>query len=455
MFDIIFIDIMVEAMANSVEDYLIDGLSFKLNPGASYVTDRRNVSYFTAGSNIYQSGTGARVIRINVTGEGWMDPSTARICYTLRNNDGTAAHVLRTIDGPWSFFRRMRCLVGGAIVDDVDYYSRVHQMLEICTSRLNRDNDDIEGFGSRFDSDTNYDNGNPTVNGMPGIGGASYKPVTFKPLLGLFTQTKYIPLMWCPITLELEIVSTATDAIVDPSATSDTTFTANNCSTSWQIEDVRLVCDVVTPDSALQNSYAEHVLSGKALPINYNTYISILQSISPPVINVNVTRAVSRLKSLFVTFDIAHVGGGDVAATTVQKDFNNFVHPMDGSYDVTKEIEWQIQIGSKLFPEYPCRSVAQTFYELKKCLGISSTSFHNISPTFAQYINDHFIIGVDTEKIIEAGFTGLNTRAGDLMTVRAKGANGTLSATFASKIYIILHSDQILEIRDTGAQVFD
>ena len=30
---------MVEAMANSVEYYLIDGLSFKLSPGASYVTN--------------------------------------------------------------------------------------------------------------------------------------------------------------------------------------------------------------------------------------------------------------------------------------------------------------------------------------------------------------------------------------------------------------------------------
>jgi hypothetical protein len=36
---------MVDAMANSVEDYLIEGLSFKLSPGASYVTDRRSVSY--------------------------------------------------------------------------------------------------------------------------------------------------------------------------------------------------------------------------------------------------------------------------------------------------------------------------------------------------------------------------------------------------------------------------
>ena len=61
---------MVDSMASSIEDYLIEGLSFKLNPGASYVTERRSVSYLTAGSNIYQSGSGPRVTLINLTGEG-------------------------------------------------------------------------------------------------------------------------------------------------------------------------------------------------------------------------------------------------------------------------------------------------------------------------------------------------------------------------------------------------
>ena len=79
---------MAGSIARRVEDYLIEGLSFKLNPGASYVTDRRSVSFFTAGSTIYQSGSGARVIRTNLTGEGWLDPSTARLSYTLVNNEG-------------------------------------------------------------------------------------------------------------------------------------------------------------------------------------------------------------------------------------------------------------------------------------------------------------------------------------------------------------------------------
>ena len=124
-------------------------------------------------------------------------------------------------------------------------------------------------------------------------------------------------------------------------------------------------------------------------------------------------------------------------------------------YDFSKEFQWQLQIGSKMFPEYPCRSLAETFYQLKKALGIHGSAFHNISIVGNQYQNDKFIIGVDTEKILEAGFTGLNTKAGDLMVLRGKYANSNSSTTWASSVFIILHTDNILEIRDTGTQVFD
>ena len=45
---------MVEATANSIEDYLVDGLSFKLKKGASYVNERKSVTYHPQGSNIYR-----------------------------------------------------------------------------------------------------------------------------------------------------------------------------------------------------------------------------------------------------------------------------------------------------------------------------------------------------------------------------------------------------------------
>ena len=152
--------------------------------------------------------------------------------------------------------------------------------------------------------------------------------------------------------------------------------------------------------------------------------------------------------------------------TGVYKDWSSFEHPMQGTHNFNQELEFQVQIGSKMYPEYPCMSLPQAFYELKKALGIASSAYHSISPTRGQYMGDHFIAGIDTEKVIEAGFTGLNTKQGDLMTIRAKGANYTppqatqanpnpIFFAGATKIYIILHTDNILEIRETGSQIFD
>ena len=107
---------MVESLANTAEDLLIDSFQFKIPPGASYVTERRSISYFTAGSNIYQSGSGTKIIRINITGDGWLDPGSIRLHFTLVNNDTGAGKFLRPLGGPWRFFRRVRCLIGGSIV---------------------------------------------------------------------------------------------------------------------------------------------------------------------------------------------------------------------------------------------------------------------------------------------------------------------------------------------------
>ena len=49
-------------------------------------------------------------------------------------------------------FRRARCLIGGTLIDDIDYNNRVHEATHICTTTNNRDNDDAEGFGYRWDS---------------------------------------------------------------------------------------------------------------------------------------------------------------------------------------------------------------------------------------------------------------------------------------------------------------
>ena len=118
------------------------------------------------------------------------------------------------------------------------------------------------------------------------------------------------------------------------------------------------------------------------------------------------------------------------------------------------EFEHQLQIGSKLYPEYPIRSHAEAYYQLRKTLGVQSSSVHNFDISAVEYRNDKFIIGIDTEKVLEAGWTGLNTRAGDLMRIRFD-LREDVPIRKPDRMHIVLHSDQILEIRDTGVQVFD
>ena len=71
-----------------------------------------------------------------------------------------------------------------------------------------------------------------------------------------------------------------------------------------------------------------------------------------------------------------------------------------------------------------------------------------------------FVICIDIEKVLEAGFAGLNTRAGDILTAKFKYARPAASGNvddhrIASFMHIVLHSDHILEIHDTGVRVAD
>ncbi len=300
-----------DMMHNSVEDKIIDGLNFNLEPGASYVLNRRFCTFQASGSNIY---TARSLIRVVLTGNNdWLDPSTLRIMFDLRNTDGAATKRLRPIGGPWSFFRRMRVLMGGTLVEDIDNYARTHQMFNQLTAQDSRNNKMVEGFGPELDiseaaSTINNPNGAaPSL--YPGIKGGQSKTVLFKPLSGIFSQNKYIPLKYSgPIIIELELCSDSGDPVILADAGQSTAtqyFVAANTSSTWQIENVQVKCDVCTLDNNVENVFTQHMLDGGSFPLRYDNYISQLQPIPAGTVTVmvNVTRTASRLKSCFVTLN--------------------------------------------------------------------------------------------------------------------------------------------------------
>ena len=469
---------MVEAMANSVEDYLIDGLSFKLQPGSSYVTQKRSCSFYTSGSNSY-SPTGTKVIRIQLNGDDWLDPSSVRIAFKLVNDDATAGHRLRPLCGPWSFFRRMRILCGGGqLIEDYTDYNRVHEMFSILQNTNVRANDDAESYGYRWDDiqATTKITGNGVATGsplvlastpltldtttIPGITGGSWKYISFRPLLGLLSQPKFIPLRYCALTIEMEVVNSLSDPIIAPTLTTGT-FNTNNCSTTWHIEDVQVKCDLIQLDTALNNSYVEHLLSGKSLPIQYDQLFTLQQTLNGNAPTTTITRSATRLKEAYFTL---YSDSG--AADLIYKPINLFEHPMrasavaDGTsqpaYDPLYELEWQVQVGSRLYPEMPCRSVTESFKFLKQIMHYPDWHQHSMDIRDFQFRSDKHIMCFDFQKVAESGYTGVNTKAGDLMVFKLRPAPGsTITGNIADSLYITLVADCILNIKDTGVEVFD
>ena len=93
---------------------------------------------------------------------------------------------------------------------------------------------------------------------------------------------------------------------------------------------------------------------------------------------------------------------------------NDCYHP--ASVSAAEDLEegqhqvW-LQVGSKLFPEYPIRDSSEAYYQLSQTVG------HPIHIYPRWYHTTKYIVGMDMENISGAGFTGLNTKAGDLLIV--------------------------------------
>ena len=131
----------MEHHAQSVDDHLISSLSFQPKKGASYVNDRRSVTYFPQGSNQYAPG-GVKVARIMLTGDAWLDPSTVKILFKLRNLHASD-ELQPLVAGAHAFFRRLRLIIGGQIVEDIDHYNRVTQMFHMMVPDEKVGNDSI------------------------------------------------------------------------------------------------------------------------------------------------------------------------------------------------------------------------------------------------------------------------------------------------------------------------
>ena len=63
---------------------------------------------------------------------------------------------------------------------------------------------------------------------------------------------------------------------------------------------------------------------------------------------------------------------------------------------------------------------------------------------------------MDMEKISGAGFSGFNTKAGDLLTINFRGCiTDNIAYSIPTRVYCVLHYDAVLNIKDSGVELLD
>ena len=342
--------------------------------------------------------------------------------------------------------RRARLICGGQVVEDIDDFNSLSLILTDLLPEDDQRDIACEGFKSfgfvksevahAAGERKSYRQTDHDLSCNVNLA----RRVMFKPMLGLFNQEKLIPLRCCPDQIELELVNHQADAVSLGIAQGFST------GANWDISDIQCTCDLLELDSSLSNEYASHLLSGKSPPINYNTWNHTCQSTGlDKDFSAHITRAVTRLKSSFVTL---HKSGG-----AAYKQCNDFYHPcsLSGSQTLANEHSYQVQIGSKLVPEYPVNSLSESYSQLKKTVG-RAFKMHS-----SWYRSRKYIIGLDLGKISGAGFMGLSTKAGDLLLINFKecDAQGGGTDGVPGRVLCALNYDCVLNIQDSGVQILD
>ena len=86
-------------------------------------------------------------------------------------------------------------------------------------------------------------------------------------------------------------------------------------------------------------------------------------------------------------------------------------------------------------------------------MGVESSNFHSLDITPMEYKTHKFIAAFDTEKALGASFTGLNIKQGALMTLKMK--SGAAAAQMPDTVYLTLHMDCIMNIKDSGIEIYE
>ena len=263
----------------SQTDHLMNSLSYKIPPnsGASYVTERRAVTYFPMGSNICNPSTRTRQIRFNLASDQFIDLSSLAISFDL--NMGATGIGTPLVDGAHAIFIRLRWIINGTVVEDLEYFNVASEMFHRLTPGEKKENTENYGFGGIA---------------VPAL--AVKNMITTPKTNGLCSQQLWVPgfalgAQGCQLELTL-------------ADGPEIFLSADGQNTQYAMSNVRALVDVYTISNELHNTFSNHILSGKSLVFPFKTLTNTLFTLqqATPSFDLNLARSFSRLNILCFVF---------------------------------------------------------------------------------------------------------------------------------------------------------
>ena len=318
-----------------------------------------------------------------------------------------------------SLFRRARLFASSQLIEDRIEQATETSIPERLKGGQRRINDNIEQHPLATYNNDQY----------AAIGANKSRRLIGPTPFGVLNQSKWIPLHLVSggLILEFEL----DDA--------DTAF--GETGVSYEITDVKLFANLHTIGSALANNYASHVSKGNPLHLHFTPVVASRHLVNGSNFTISLVRGFTRLKQCFIVF-----------AKTAKRKQESFLAPFNGTYNTDVDgFTWQLQIGSRKWPERPCRGIAESWMRLRQSTGsFYGSSDYSIAPT--DYAGSCYVLGNNFEKVDSmASHSGYSTKDGSIVQLTIE--NSGLVAGGACLIYQIY--DGLLSIQDGSCSVFE
>jgi hypothetical protein len=154
------------------------------------------------------------------------------------------------------------------------------------------------------------------------------------------------------------------------------------------------------------------LLSGKSLPINFSSYATNVQTAgSIGKQTVNLSRALTRVKS-----DLFRCTKHPPPSTLKKKSICSIIKWHEHMRQQVN-VNCQCKLVANSFRNIQFQALLNPFISCKNRVEFMVHTLHTIDIKGTYYINNKYVIGIDTEKVLGSLFAGYNAKSSDLITL--------------------------------------